>query len=110
MSDRDELAAILRQNRKPWVTNTEHREMEEAQADAIIAWIEERDVPKPRMITTAPELDDLPERSVVLSGGVVPRIKAPDNRWLGEVIDVDSAHIIKWFEYATVLFSPDPTE
>jgi len=37
MSARDELAALIRENRAAWVTNSEHRQMEEAQADAILA-------------------------------------------------------------------------
>jgi hypothetical protein len=87
MSARDELAAVLRESRSPWVTNTEHRAMEEAQADAILAagyrkmdlgeaaarFVDEelrsRGWVKPRTITTAEELDALPNGTVVLSIG-----------------------------------------
>lgn len=37
MSARDELTELIRENRAAWVTNSEHRQMEEAQADAIAA-------------------------------------------------------------------------
>ena len=36
-NEREELAKIIFENRKPWVTNTEHRAMEQVQADAILA-------------------------------------------------------------------------
>lgn len=66
--------------------------------DVILAagWV------KPRTITTVAELDALPEGSVVLSGGVVPRIRT-ESGWVGDGVEVDSDHIIYWTKTATVL-------
>lgn len=58
---RDELYEIIRENRAVWVTNTEHRDMERKQADAILA----DGYSKPRTITTVEELDALPVESIV---------------------------------------------
>ena len=37
MSDREELIQMIRENRRPWATNSEHSKMEQEQADAILA-------------------------------------------------------------------------
>ena len=71
----------------------------EVMADAILA----AGYSKPRTITTAEELDALPVGSVVLSGGKIPRIKSEDGHWLGDGIDVDGAHIIRYTFFATVI-------
>lgn len=99
MSERDELAETILRHYSDTITAVQARNAANAAINAGYS--------KPRTITTAEELDALPKDSVVLSGGVVPRIKASGNRWLGEVIDVDSEHIIRWTNYATVLHEPE---
>jgi len=61
---------------------------------------------KQRTIATVQELLDLPEGSVIVGGGIVPRIKAEGDLWIGDGIDVDSEHIIKWVKNATVIHEP----
>ena len=84
MSDRDELIQTIRENRRVWATNTEHREMEEAQADAILA----AGYSKPRTISTVEELDALPVGSVIRTSGIdfhtMPRVAVKTGFWLKE--------------------------
>lgn len=81
MSARDELAFILRQNRMPWVTNTEHREMEEHQAAVILA----SGYSKPIAVTTDAELEALPVGSVIRTSGIdflaQPRVAVKTGIW-----------------------------
>ncbi|MDQ5861777.1 MAG: hypothetical protein M3536_05895 [Actinomycetota bacterium] len=115
MSERDELAAVIRGNRAPWVTNTEHHEMEQAQADAILA----AGYRKPRTITTAAELDALPVGSVIRTSGhedhFDPRVAVKTGFWMSEseweVADaedfcLDSGELDDL--PATVLWEPQP--
>jgi hypothetical protein len=69
----------------------------EAAADALS---------KPRTVTTVEELDALPDGSVVLSGGVIPRIRT-ESGWEGDGVTVGSDHIIYWAKTAIVLHKGD---
>ena len=96
-TEREELAKVIAGRRFREGTRRPQSLLE--QADAILA----AGYRKPQQVTTVEELDALPEGSVILGGGVVPRIKAAGGHWVGEGIDVDSAHIIEWVKDATVL-------
>lgn len=61
---------------------------------------------KGRIIDSTEDLTALPEGSVILGGGMVPRIRAHGDLWIGDGIDVDSDHIITWAKTATVLYEP----
>jgi len=61
MNARDELAELIRSKRTPWVTNTEHWQMEDEQAEAILA----AGYVKQRQVQTVADLDALPYESVV---------------------------------------------
>lgn len=71
-------------------------------ADALSYAILATGYRKPRTVTTTEELDALPEGSVILGGGVVPRIRT-EIGWVGDGAEVDSEHIIYWLRSATVL-------
>jgi|GEM_PF-2077248 len=77
---RGELTDLIRSNRTAWATNTEHREMEEAQAAAILA----AGYRKPRTITTAEDIRDLPALTIVVyddtaAGGLLQTYVVPDD-------------------------------
>jgi hypothetical protein len=105
MNDRDELAELIRSKRKPWVTNTEHWQMEDEQADAVLA----AGYRKPRTITTVAELAALSPGTRFLAHGIFytrvgPSISARSE--FGEEFRLSE------FEYsgftATVIHEPQP--
>jgi len=105
MSARDELAGILKENRAPWVTNTEHREMEQTQATAILA----AGYRKPRTITTFEELDALPDGVLVLTeqGGYWESIKRMDGlNWWKEPGASNVSRSLDLTLPATILYEP----
>lgn len=74
MSARDELASTMRQNFSGWMGPAVSYEV----ADAILA----AGYRKPRTITTAKELDALPDHSVILSRQGYSAQKTVGNWWV----------------------------
>lgn len=110
MTQRDELAELIRANRAVWVTNSEHAQMEARQADAILT----AGYSRPKQVTTVAELDALPVGSVVLHNGRAfqhyPAYPAPFDeyqKWkCGDGGFVRSTKDDSTILPATVLYSP----
>lgn len=80
MNARDDVASLIRDNRAPWATNTEHSQMEETQAEAILA----AGYRKPKIIRTAEEIRELPALTMVVhddmaAGGPLEAYVVPDD-------------------------------
>lgn len=109
VNTRDELARDILQDR--WLNDSQgvYRgtlmapSLSQGHAEHLADALTRAGYTKPRVVTTVEELDALPVGSVVLSGCTIPRIKAAEGYWLGDGIDVDSHHIIRYVGTATVL-------
>lgn len=109
---RDELAQIIFDSRRPWVTKTEHRLMEQQQADAIIA----AGYRKTRTVSTVAELDTLPFESVITDSYGTPyvcerhRLDGTGNEWCasGTSYLQESQYVLEHGD-VTVHYTPEPS-
>lgn len=106
-TERDELANVIGAVTDNWDEPLDEVHDIPGIANAVLAWIEEHYVPKPRTITTVEELDALKLESVVKS--------AEGNVWeflVGGWFETASraCHVASDIALpATVLYAPEPT-